>query len=89
MLSLETGATTAQNGKEPGCSDAAMPDPSPLPVTAAQDTKLASRNSTTTSEQRVLRQKGPVYGWSGSWRYTNTCLPSRRAIPRTSPKRHP
>jgi hypothetical protein len=50
MLSLETGATTAQNGKEPGCSDAAMPDPSPLPVTAAQDTKLASRNSTTTSE---------------------------------------
>jgi hypothetical protein len=62
MLLAETGATTAQNGKVPGCSDAAMPDPSPLPVTAAQDTKLASRNSTTTSEQSVLWQKGSVYG---------------------------
>lgn len=60
MLSSETGATTAQKGKLPGCSDATMAGPSPIPATAPQDTKLASRNSTTKSLQSVRRQKGSV-----------------------------
>jgi hypothetical protein len=60
MLSPETGETTAQKGKLQGCSDATMPVPSPLPLTAAQDTKLASKNSATTSEHSVPRQNGSV-----------------------------
>ncbi|KAI4968871.1 hypothetical protein ZWY2020_046201 [Hordeum vulgare] len=65
-----------------GCGDgdllrSGLDQRSPLSVRAPQDTKLVSRNSATTSEQSVPRQKGSVYEWPRSRRvFRDTARPA-------------